>query len=472
MSLRPKKSLAPRQFKGTSNDVTILTWNQVKRYVPRSELILRVTEQVNEQDIDRLSYALLVAETEHSFRNEQESPLMFGYGQYTRQGLLHSLKWDQETTENFFIALLRCGKHNPEEIARRIGTSVISVMMYLDLLEHEMKYRTMTGELKPLHLCEIPSAREMSDQWVQMEDKHSSFLCEREQREMLMTADIENHRPIPDQVLAKLDLFNLKNALRLAYQFYTKDTNTAILRTTFVSLYDLLHDWLNVVINNIVTMMQAYPNSSQPDNMVTVELVRAALEWHGYMDENEDSEVKLEENVESTITLMSSSTGAEITLELSGDQLSMQNSHTEVQENYNHVDVHLSSEDTQYTNELTPTEIKEESVMKQCIKEDDEFDAKEKEVDAMYEKALAAALLGKHDVKVWCNFDRKLLNLEIAAHYQTQKFDPRRGNLIKAISSSAIEQTDYGNVDIMNNKRTGRPPTKILNKFRRHKRSP
>ncbi|CAG8548823.1 5232_t:CDS:2, partial [Ambispora leptoticha] len=242
--------------------------DQVRKYLPRSEELLNVTEQVNVQDIDKLTYATLVVDTETSICVEQESPFMYGSGLCRKkQGLLHSLKWDEDDKEQFFNALSRCGKHNPEEIARRIGKNVISVMMYLDLLESELNYYKMIGTVKSLDLCEFPSAREMSDQWLEMEESQSKFLCEREQREALMTADVENYQPIPAEVLRKLELFHLKNALLLAHQRYTKHLNTAILRSTFVSFHDLIRDWLNVVINDILTLMQACPISDHPDNL-------------------------------------------------------------------------------------------------------------------------------------------------------------------------------------------------------------
>src|ERR1043166_1186450 len=88
----------------------------------------------------------------------------------------NNLKWKLSEINQFFIALQRCGKHDPVGISRRVKTkSPLQVMMYIEQLENELQYAKEIGRIKkePLDYKYIPAAREMSEEWVKFEDRKS-----------------------------------------------------------------------------------------------------------------------------------------------------------------------------------------------------------------------------------------------------------------------------------------------------------
>ncbi|KAG9303273.1 hypothetical protein G9A89_013599 [Geosiphon pyriformis] len=245
------------------------------------------------KEIDRLTYYLWTTEIEKELREQIEDPYIFGGRSvdYEGQGIVIQFQtWTLEEVDKFFVALARCGKRNPWEIARRIPKPVISVIMFIDLLEAEYNHARLSF-LKPLEYCEIPGARKMSDEWINIEENQSTFFQEKLQRESLLSADVGNHDPIPLRIQEKLDLFHLKNGLRMAY-YLTGDLDTAILRDTFISFYDLVVDWLQVVLNDIMILRQTeqIKNNALDENEISADLVKDALRLRGHWVESEEDD--------------------------------------------------------------------------------------------------------------------------------------------------------------------------------------
>ncbi|CAG8837926.1 11090_t:CDS:1, partial [Racocetra persica] len=75
---------------------------------------------------------------------------------------IYNILWKPKELASFFIALERCGKRNPVEISRRIGTkSVPQVMILIEFFEHELNLAKACEAIRPINYADIPSAREM-----------------------------------------------------------------------------------------------------------------------------------------------------------------------------------------------------------------------------------------------------------------------------------------------------------------------
>ena len=118
--------------------------------------------------------------------------------------------WTAHEKEKFFTALARCGKGNVAEVARRIGTkSLVEVTAYIGLLDEETEWRKQSStKHRVFDMTRVPAAREVNDKWLAYEDKMTSTILRRSERE-------NNNHATPEEEDAEM-LFNTETANELS----------------------------------------------------------------------------------------------------------------------------------------------------------------------------------------------------------------------------------------------------------------
>ncbi|KAG4304981.1 hypothetical protein PORY_001656 [Pneumocystis oryctolagi] len=95
--------------------------------------------------------------------------------------IINGNMWSSLEKERFFKSLSRRSRHNPEDIARDVGSkSVMQVIGYMNILEEESRmlrlFSKRHGEV--VNLRHIPAAMEMSDEWVNFEEQEAKRIQE------------------------------------------------------------------------------------------------------------------------------------------------------------------------------------------------------------------------------------------------------------------------------------------------------
>ncbi|CAG8668938.1 2270_t:CDS:2, partial [Cetraspora pellucida] len=183
-------------------------------------------------------YHHLLVKVEHDFINPG-----FEFFKSLRRIFVCNILWKPKEIESFFIALERCGKHNPAEISQRVGTkSVPQVMMLIELFEHELNLAKACEAICPVNYADIPSAREMSNDWLKFEKIQAEMIQDRINKiETKMTFG-KNMQPISQWDEKKLELFELENILKLIRKYTTEDI--LVNRASILMLYYVLQNWL------------------------------------------------------------------------------------------------------------------------------------------------------------------------------------------------------------------------------------
>ncbi|KTW27381.1 hypothetical protein T552_02360 [Pneumocystis carinii B80] len=90
--------------------------------------------------------------------------------------------WTSLEKERFFKSLSRRSRHNPEDIARDIGSkSVMQVIGYMNILDEELRAFRLFGKgngKEIVNFRNIPAAMEMSDEWINIEEKEAKKIQE------------------------------------------------------------------------------------------------------------------------------------------------------------------------------------------------------------------------------------------------------------------------------------------------------
>ncbi|KTW28222.1 uncharacterized protein T551_02641 [Pneumocystis jirovecii RU7] len=84
--------------------------------------------------------------------------------------------WSSLEKEKFFKSLSRRSRHNPEDIARDVGSkSVMQVIGYMNILEEESQMLRLSNRKsgEEVSLRHIPAAMEMSDKWINVEEQEA-----------------------------------------------------------------------------------------------------------------------------------------------------------------------------------------------------------------------------------------------------------------------------------------------------------
>ncbi|KAG5513171.1 hypothetical protein PMAC_001541 [Pneumocystis sp. 'macacae'] len=90
--------------------------------------------------------------------------------------------WSSFEKEKFFKSLSRRSRHNPEDIARDVGSkSVVQVIGYMNMLEEgsrmlRLSNKRCSGDI--FSLRDVPAAMEMSDEWVNVEEQEAKKIQE------------------------------------------------------------------------------------------------------------------------------------------------------------------------------------------------------------------------------------------------------------------------------------------------------
>ncbi|CAG8778584.1 8742_t:CDS:2 [Cetraspora pellucida] len=215
-------------------------------------------------------YHHLLVKAEHDFINPG-----FEFFKSLRRIFVCNILWKPKEIESFFIALERCGKHNPAEISQRIGTkSVPQVMMLIELFEHELNLAKACEAICPVNYADIPSAREMSNDWLKFEKIQAEMIQDQMNKIETKLTFGKNMQPISQWDEKKLELFELENILKLIRKYTTEDI--LVNRASILMLYYILQNWLQGIVKNLVALKDHY------QKMYIREKHEASLQISGY----------------------------------------------------------------------------------------------------------------------------------------------------------------------------------------------
>ncbi|CAG8564538.1 23735_t:CDS:2 [Gigaspora margarita] len=181
--------------------------------------------------------------------------------------IIRNVLWKPKELECFFTALERCGKHNPAEISRRLGTkSVSQVIILIEFFEHELKL----VKACPVNYTDIPSAREMSDNWLEFEKIQVEMIQERINKIEKKETVEENMQPI-----SKWD-----------EKKHTTD-DPLVNRASIITLYSILQSWLQGIFKNLIALDDLYKRTYIQENheacsIITKYDIYRALKINGY----------------------------------------------------------------------------------------------------------------------------------------------------------------------------------------------
>jgi hypothetical protein len=174
------------------------------------QLIYSLEDQKHNANIPLINYHKLLLEQENFFNSREKINHICSEP--------NKVKWQLPEVNQFFIALQRCGKHNPVGISRRIKTKTpLQVMMYIEQLENELQYAKEIGRIKkePLDYKDIPAAREMSEEWAKFEDRSAKMLIRKLEENEANHKDASNPATNEFNELKqdreKIELFKLEN---------------------------------------------------------------------------------------------------------------------------------------------------------------------------------------------------------------------------------------------------------------------
>ena len=99
-----------------------------------------------------------------------------------KDSVVLSTLWTAQEKDNLFTALERCGKGNLPEIVRRVGSkSLVEVTAYIGILDEETE--RIRGQSKGVFELErVPSAVEVDETWLEVEEIYSSKIAKQEDR--------------------------------------------------------------------------------------------------------------------------------------------------------------------------------------------------------------------------------------------------------------------------------------------------
>ncbi|KAG5438687.1 hypothetical protein PCANB_002407 [Pneumocystis canis] len=184
--------------------------------------------------------------------------------------------WSSLEKEKFFKSLSRRSRHNPEDIARDVGSkSVIQVIAYINILEEEsqmLRFFSKSHGKEIVSLRHIPAAMEMSDEWIDVEEQEAkkiqqwvdklqehqekliwgpewSFLGNKKISEIEMALDFVNESFLSIQeplfqVSPEIYFLRPKSFIELSERlFFNKNTQSSkkivLYRTTLRHMYEL-----------------------------------------------------------------------------------------------------------------------------------------------------------------------------------------------------------------------------------------
>lgn len=190
--------------------------------------------------------------------------------------------WTEEEKELFFQLLSRKSRHNLADIAREMGTkSLVEVEEYHDML-------WMAAQQQPsIDLRDVPAAREMSDDWVLMEENQGGSIQIVEEKNVHYSLDNEG-----DELLLNMEF--LENFLFAKYRRLMTISNSFV-EDAEAHLQDLVCTIMTVVAQwklrqqraTIVPQLAQTPDNSS--NVVTMDEMQNILHDMGLLQENTDS---------------------------------------------------------------------------------------------------------------------------------------------------------------------------------------
>ncbi|CAG8578312.1 10668_t:CDS:1 [Paraglomus occultum] len=191
----------------------------------------------------------------------------------TPQNTTITTSWEPGEQNRFFIALARCGKHNVVEISKRVGTkSVSQILLYIDELEKglrleklkerfEKENKTRIKNRRRLYL-KMQAAREMSDEWIEMEERRSLELAavddaKARKHESNVAASRRITLSLNDSIL------DLETASSFAERVIGSENDCMVSRHTLVQLRAELKRWVSLIVRDIIVLRRLRSASSE-----------------------------------------------------------------------------------------------------------------------------------------------------------------------------------------------------------------
>ncbi|CAG8596585.1 27537_t:CDS:2 [Dentiscutata erythropus] len=349
--------------------------------------------------------------------------------------IIGNVLWKHKELEIFFTALERCGKHNPAEISRRLGTkSVSQVIMLIELFEHESNLAKACKAIRPVNYTDIPSAREMSDYWLEFEKIQVKMIQERINKIETKETFEENMQPISKWDEKKLELHTTDDIL--------------VNRSSIITLYHILQNWLQDIIKNLIALNDHYKRTYTQEkheacSIISKYDVYKALEIYGYKFSktrntnvtNEDDDLieisesqymssLVDKNIQEGYSSNAYSDGLSDEFNMQIDVQQTKNADqtlNETSEDSDNDEFDDTGYDSRYRRSEDVTnhqmiidyddeiEIKEQNVDKLY---DNEIEIKEQNVDKLYEKAFLRLLINPIDAESM-NISNEIENLEV-----------------------------------------------------------
>lgn len=158
--------------------------------------------------------------------------------------------WTPNEKKRFFIALDRCGKHNVEDIARRVGPTktVAEVHAYLHFLDVAARAIAATNNKKIQH----PFAREMSVNFIMQEERLAQHI-----QRALEVESYEKHLKLCSaaaDVQRANEFFELWNMSSLT-RLFAGQSDLTVLCSTIFNYYQLVKKFVQDIMVDLYTQL-------------------------------------------------------------------------------------------------------------------------------------------------------------------------------------------------------------------------
>lgn len=233
-ALREVTSFKPPPFTEAHN-------TKVSETIRKSQLQQHINNKpVFTTAMKRYFRAISILEYEHDHGQLTDSPF--------DATMVKESVWTPNEKKKFFVALDRCGKYNPEEIARRIGPTktMAEVHEYIRFLDVASKATTQPFTKKIKH----PFAREMSINFIMQEDRLAKQI-----QHALEVESYEKHLALcatHPEIQKANEFFELWNMSSLTRLFAGQSDLTVLCSTTF-NYYQLVKKFVQDIIVDLYT---------------------------------------------------------------------------------------------------------------------------------------------------------------------------------------------------------------------------
>ncbi|KAL1914979.1 uncharacterized protein VTP21DRAFT_7684 [Calcarisporiella thermophila] len=218
--------------------------------------------------------------------------------------IVEGVYWTAIEKEQFFEALGRFGKRNLRAIAKSVPTkNDIQVELYLRWLQK------LSKGFEPIPLSDIPAAREVSDAWLEFENRESEHLSALLEHHELKNDPVEEINPAPLNQ-KYFDLIKLRRLKSFSEIFYVQRPSTQFFKDNVIYFGAILHDWLYDVLGYAIFLAEErrrrFPPSSvrvdtnssdeediSDSNAPLKEGSEYGSEWEGILGSEEEEDVAI-----------------------------------------------------------------------------------------------------------------------------------------------------------------------------------